>query len=75
MQPKTHHLPGTAWHIVWTRPCGVARGLIGVGEDDAAGAERRADDAGGDDAVADRAGGLVARAADDRDAFASDPGR
>ncbi len=26
MQPNTHHLPGTAWHIVWTRPAGSSTG-------------------------------------------------
>src|SRR4051794_9097575 len=26
MQPKTHHLPATAWHIVWTRPWGSSVG-------------------------------------------------
>lgn len=44
---------------------GVARGMLTVGEDDAAGAERGGDDSAGADAVADRAGGLIARSTDD----------
>ena len=47
---------------------GIARGLIGVGEDDSGGAEGGADDAGSDNAVADGAGGLIASAADNGDA-------
>ena len=53
----------------------VAGGRVAVGEDDAAGAQRRADDAGRDDAVADSAGGLIPPTADDRDAGAEAEGR
>jgi hypothetical protein len=44
---------------------GVARWLVAVCEDDAAGAEGGGDDSAGDDAVADSAGALIPSTADD----------
>ena len=53
-----------AWQKVCRRPCGIERGTIGRGEDDAGSSDGGADRSGAGDAHADGAGGLVSSSGD-----------